>query len=129
MIKDSDFFFSSRRRHTRSDRDWSSDVCSSDLYLTYSCRQLVVASAIDSATRISQVRRHPKSSDPGAKLKYIVQDPTPTECCPKRTLTPTLALSRTKRLKDSAGVMRGVSRWESRGKYPVFPKLYIRGNF
>src|SRR2546428_1408208 len=27
------FFFSSRRRHTRSDRDWSSDVCSSDLLL------------------------------------------------------------------------------------------------
>src|SRR5207247_8439912 len=27
----SDFFFSSRRRHTRSTRDWSSDVCSSDL--------------------------------------------------------------------------------------------------
>src|SRR2546421_6276826 len=26
------FFFSSRRRHTRSDRDWSSDVCSSDLF-------------------------------------------------------------------------------------------------
>src|SRR6266496_369690 len=25
------FFFSSRRRHTRSLRDWSSDVCSSDL--------------------------------------------------------------------------------------------------
>src|SRR2546428_355967 len=25
------FFFSSRRRHTRSDRDWSSDVCSYDL--------------------------------------------------------------------------------------------------
>src|SRR6478672_12375107 len=25
------FFFSSRRRHTRSDREWSSDVCSSDL--------------------------------------------------------------------------------------------------
>src|SRR5207249_9630730 len=26
------FFFSSRRRHTRSKRDWSSDVCSSDLF-------------------------------------------------------------------------------------------------
>src|SRR5438105_13110122 len=26
------FFFSSRRRHTRSTRDWSSDVCSSDLH-------------------------------------------------------------------------------------------------
>src|SRR5207249_5266724 len=25
-------FFSSRRRHTRSKRDWSSDVCSSDLH-------------------------------------------------------------------------------------------------
>src|SRR2546429_2536747 len=27
------FFFSSRRRHTRCSRDWSSDVCSSDLHL------------------------------------------------------------------------------------------------
>src|SRR5690606_40495479 len=48
------FFFSSRRRHTRFSRDWSSDVCSSDLdnqpflihftgrkpiYLTYNYRQ------------------------------------------------------------------------------------------
>src|SRR5256886_7275326 len=28
------FFFSSRRRHTRFDCDWSSDVCSSDLLRT-----------------------------------------------------------------------------------------------
>src|SRR5207253_5703013 len=28
------FFFSSRRRHTRWPRDWSSDVCSSDLILS-----------------------------------------------------------------------------------------------
>src|SRR5439155_14477873 len=27
------FFFSSRRRHTRWPRDWSSDVCSSDLLM------------------------------------------------------------------------------------------------
>src|SRR5699024_11487701 len=27
------FLFSSRRRHTRSKRDWSSDVCSSDLVI------------------------------------------------------------------------------------------------
>src|SRR5690554_7327236 len=27
------FFFSSRRRHTRCGRDWSSDVCSSDLHI------------------------------------------------------------------------------------------------
>src|SRR5205809_5041036 len=29
------FFFSSRRRHTRCSRDWSSDVCSSDLTLDF----------------------------------------------------------------------------------------------
>src|SRR2546422_1224846 len=29
---DTFFFFSSRRRHTRCSRDWSSDVCSSDLF-------------------------------------------------------------------------------------------------
>src|SRR5256884_6680015 len=29
------FFFSSRRRHTRCSRDWSSDVCSSDLEMTF----------------------------------------------------------------------------------------------
>src|SRR5690606_41030457 len=35
------FFFSSRRRHTRFSRDWSSDVCSSDLrHLWYRCRNL-----------------------------------------------------------------------------------------
>src|SRR5699024_8366443 len=28
------FFFSSSRRHTRSKRDWSSDVCSSDLHVS-----------------------------------------------------------------------------------------------
>src|SRR3712207_581403 len=33
MNKMSEFFFSSRRRHTRYWRDWSSDVCSSDLHL------------------------------------------------------------------------------------------------
>src|SRR3712207_6526335 len=35
------FFFSSRRRHTRYWRDWSSDVCSSDLgYIDYSPEQM-----------------------------------------------------------------------------------------
>src|SRR5207253_7346899 len=31
------FFFSSRRRHTRWPRDWSSDVCSSDLLALFLC--------------------------------------------------------------------------------------------
>src|SRR5699024_11901627 len=33
------FFFSSRRRHTRSKRDWSSDVCSSDLITIAQARE------------------------------------------------------------------------------------------
>src|SRR5699024_1053843 len=33
IIAKIEIFFSSRRRHTRSKRDWSSDVCSSDLHL------------------------------------------------------------------------------------------------
>src|SRR5699024_11529741 len=40
-----DLFFSSRRRHTRSKRDWSSDVCSSDLLdgdpLTAQCSEMI----------------------------------------------------------------------------------------
>src|SRR3712207_8573706 len=34
------FFFSSRRRHTRYWRDWSSDVCSSDLDRLLACHRL-----------------------------------------------------------------------------------------
>src|SRR5207249_9111707 len=37
------FFFSSRRRHTRSKRDWSSDVCSSDLAFFDGSRKYVSA--------------------------------------------------------------------------------------
>src|SRR2546429_1743786 len=38
------FFFSSRRRHTRCSRDWSSDVCSSDLDSQH-CRLLLLHAA------------------------------------------------------------------------------------
>src|SRR5699024_11902647 len=44
------FFFSSRRRHTRSKRDWSSDVCSSDLSLftsPLSCPPCETISSLD----------------------------------------------------------------------------------
>src|SRR5207249_6725372 len=43
------YFFSSRRLHTRSKRDWSSDVCSSDLSSSPSHRTTAVART--SATR------------------------------------------------------------------------------
>src|SRR2546430_7340397 len=39
------FFFSSRRRHTRFDCDWSSDVCSSDLVINTVARLRAEADA------------------------------------------------------------------------------------
>src|SRR6267378_2006759 len=51
------FFFSSRRRHTRSLRDWSSDVCSSDL--------LVPSLAEKYARSHPDARRLGPDEDPG----------------------------------------------------------------
>src|SRR5699024_461427 len=48
------FFFSSRRRHTRSKRDWSSDVCSSDL-IRRALEAGVGRIVIDSLDEIDQV--------------------------------------------------------------------------
>src|SRR5436305_13524369 len=46
------FFFSSRRRHTRCGRDWSSDVCSSDL-LAVDLPQRVVVPRVEQAELIA----------------------------------------------------------------------------
>src|SRR3989337_3400272 len=46
------FVFSSRRRHTRFYRDWSSDVCSSDLDISHEGRQ-----AVDESIRGTQEAR------------------------------------------------------------------------
>src|SRR6267378_745973 len=40
-------FFSSRRRHTRSLRDWSSDVCSSDLARDIGCSGFATESTVE----------------------------------------------------------------------------------
>src|SRR5205085_8158435 len=44
------FFFSSRRRHTRFDCDWSSDVCSSDLWRLSSLPSLIFSATEDLIT-------------------------------------------------------------------------------
>src|SRR5438128_1457066 len=70
------FFFSSRRRHTRCYRDWSSDVCSSDLsvgdavYLrlaSHFFRPTLVPNTVETERRRDELRR---SVDPS---KYIVR--------------------------------------------------------
>src|SRR5699024_2733892 len=55
------FFFSSRRRHTRSKRDWSSDVCSSDLYERIDCDAEQLPTLVDSS--------------PGDRIGYSVTMP------------------------------------------------------
>src|SRR2546427_3343375 len=53
------FFFSSRRRHTRFDCDWSSDVCSSDLYAAYA-RQDYKAAIDHARTAVEQDPDNPQ---------------------------------------------------------------------
>src|SRR2546427_8803668 len=48
------FFFSSRRRHTRFDCDWSSDVCSSDLELGWATR-IVVAQRVGTIMKADRI--------------------------------------------------------------------------
>src|SRR2546427_8929685 len=53
------FFFSSRRRHTRFDCDWSSDVCSSDLIPLFSgWSQIYGVKAAAAAARAAEQRAH-----------------------------------------------------------------------
>src|SRR3712207_9155253 len=50
------FFFSSRRRHTRYWRDWSSDVCSSDLLISDAVQSTAVAPPPRSMNRAKLAR-------------------------------------------------------------------------
>src|SRR2546430_5914075 len=60
------FFFSSRRRHTRFDCDWSSDVCSSDLSmpLSGSCEE-----ADDLLVAVCDVRGQGRSEEHTSELQ------------------------------------------------------------
>src|SRR5699024_11746826 len=48
------FFFSSSRRHTRSKRDWSSDVCSSDLEANKAGYATIITSSGESTPKITE---------------------------------------------------------------------------
>src|SRR5256885_4755385 len=64
------FFFSSRRRHTRLQGDWSSDVCSSDLGRV---PPAIMPSRIFASVRIACESKRRTSS------AYIAEDRCPTE--------------------------------------------------
>src|SRR5699024_7211226 len=61
------FFFSSRRRHTRSKRDWSSDVCSSDL--SVACQPIEAP---------EYLRTHGKNLSPSLRIKKEIINITAT---------------------------------------------------
>src|SRR6266498_22514 len=62
------FFFSSRRRHTRCGRDWSSDVCSSDLR-----RRPLEAAAVPRAGRSRRHASRTNSPDGGLAMTRALE--------------------------------------------------------
>src|SRR2546430_10488792 len=65
-VKQLCFFFSSRRRHTRFDCDWSSDVCSSDLddaAVILAVLVEFVAVDVDAGERLDEVRSEEHTSE------------------------------------------------------------------
>src|SRR5438132_9514807 len=66
------FFFSSRRRHTRSLCDWSSDVCSSDL--DGAVDQAITAFAED-VERLKALEAEVADLDPQAAGQSVFRDP------------------------------------------------------
>src|SRR5689334_23800822 len=76
------FFFSSRRRHTRWNCDWSSDVCSSDLIIHPDAKQPVVLKEFDNTSLVPSVIHFPKTGEPvigDAAKQYLETDPRSEE--------------------------------------------------
>src|SRR2546427_1574284 len=70
------FFFSSRRRHTRFDCDWSSDVCSSDL--SAGCPWGVAYSLPRECCHASETRRRSRRRHPRLlHAARVVRGPLP----------------------------------------------------
>src|SRR5690606_35159636 len=78
------FFFSSRRRHTRFSRDWSSDVCSSDLGYDIRCpgpdaearllsggnvQKLILARVLERDPRVILANQPTRGLDVGAQAE------------------------------------------------------------
>src|SRR2546426_4719010 len=84
------FFFSSRRRHTRLQGDWSSDVCSSDLhFLELAAHPAGAAEPCDAAVVINGVLAERDSTfrELGVKLTRSVPPDLPMVACPMAQLT------------------------------------------
>src|SRR5690625_6072948 len=68
------FFFSSRRRHTRWPRDWSSDVCSSDLTISEAQRRRAMELVRDASTPPETFLRLKQADAFMGSLKKLIED-------------------------------------------------------
>src|SRR2546422_903480 len=71
------FFFSSRRRHTRCSRDWSSDVCSSDLnqeWVNPHDPDARITKMKDGRTHLAHKAEHAVDLQTGAVLAVTLQE-------------------------------------------------------
>src|SRR5204863_6541472 len=82
------FFFSSRRRHTRSLRDWSSDVCSSDLALPTRHRSARSTAPASSSRRRSIGRRTAAGSEE-RRVGKECRSRGAADHCKKKSTSPT----------------------------------------
>src|SRR5256886_6130443 len=75
------FFFSSRRRHTRFDCDWSSDVCSSDLFLgfTHICVKKRSNGMYTVLRQTIRKRLQTKLNEVKAELRRRMHEPIPKQ--------------------------------------------------
>src|SRR5689334_9498373 len=126
------FFFSSRRRHTRWNCDWSSDVCSSDLEADAVDRQVVLDVALDRQAGVAEVvsaaeaRERPEV--PGLAGERVQVDQPLVEPMPEGV--PDWSGAPVRDLADDQGWQRGQlraggrgSRREERGRaHQVTPK-------
>src|SRR5437762_5672500 len=68
------FFFSSRRRHTRYIGDWSSDVCSSDLFNPIHVGHLIIANHILNQKIIERLWFVVSPQNPLKEKSYLLKD-------------------------------------------------------
>src|SRR5437868_13920505 len=107
------FFFSSRRRHTRSKRDWSSDVCSSDLSVAFVVNSGDVdATLAKAATVVKATYLHPYQMHGSMGASCAVADRSEERRVGKECRSRWLPAPEKKRMRSMVGA--GASRRMSR---------------
>src|SRR6266496_996635 len=117
------FFFSSRRRHTRSLRDWSSDVCSSDLgadVVLHSTTKYLNGHS-DMVGGMLVVNRDDLAERIGFVQNAVGAVPGPFDCWLALRGTKTLAL----RMRQHDANGRRVAEWLTR--HPKVERVYYPG--